>query len=352
MGLARTSTGLLEVFARGTDNALWHNWQVAAAAGPWSGWESLGGSITGGPSIVMHAGGGLEVFCRWNDGTVFHIWYEAAGWSSWTSLGGKTTADPVAFVNHDGRLEVFARGQDGGLWHAFQRDFFTWSGWERIAGPTIQGTPAIGRDGATGGAHLFARGADDMLLHTMQVNPAISTSWSPLAPLTGPCTADPCAAVGHDGRCHVFFPSLNGEIRHMAQPALTQPLSMAATLGGSTSLRPVSVLNKDGRLEVFYVHHDRRIRNIWEKQPNGPWEGDDQQNLANLMGGISAARNADGRLEVVGVQDNGDIGNVWQRVPSGQWSGGAIGGQTLGGLGVKMAQIGRCALWEGHFYGN
>ena len=38
----RNADGRLEVFARGTDNALWHIWQTAPNNG-WSGWASLGG---------------------------------------------------------------------------------------------------------------------------------------------------------------------------------------------------------------------------------------------------------------------------------------------------------------------
>ena len=36
--------GRLEVFARGTDNALWHIWQTAPSNG-WSSWASLGGVL-------------------------------------------------------------------------------------------------------------------------------------------------------------------------------------------------------------------------------------------------------------------------------------------------------------------
>ena len=36
----------LDVFARGTDNGLWHTWWNG---GGWSGWQSLGGTLTQGP---------------------------------------------------------------------------------------------------------------------------------------------------------------------------------------------------------------------------------------------------------------------------------------------------------------
>ena len=43
--LADNSDGRLEVFALGLDGALWHIWQDAAHAGPWSAWASLGGYL-------------------------------------------------------------------------------------------------------------------------------------------------------------------------------------------------------------------------------------------------------------------------------------------------------------------
>ena len=39
--VASWSSGRLDVFVRGTDNALWHKWYQNS----WSGWESLGGVI-------------------------------------------------------------------------------------------------------------------------------------------------------------------------------------------------------------------------------------------------------------------------------------------------------------------
>ena len=43
------SDGRLEVFVRGTDDALWHIWQTVPHGGPWSAWASLGGNITSDP---------------------------------------------------------------------------------------------------------------------------------------------------------------------------------------------------------------------------------------------------------------------------------------------------------------
>ena len=42
-GCALNAPGGLVVFARGTDNAIWHCWP-SQPDGNWSGWDSLGGS--------------------------------------------------------------------------------------------------------------------------------------------------------------------------------------------------------------------------------------------------------------------------------------------------------------------
>ena len=81
--------GRLEVFARGTDDALWHIWQTAPNNG-WSARASLSGVITSDPEVATDADGRLEVFARGTDKTLWHIWQTAPnnGWSVWASLGG------------------------------------------------------------------------------------------------------------------------------------------------------------------------------------------------------------------------------------------------------------------------
>jgi hypothetical protein len=63
----------MEVFVRGTDNALWHIWQTTPN-GTWSGWASLGGVLTSDPIVASNADGRLEVFVRGTDNALWHIW--------------------------------------------------------------------------------------------------------------------------------------------------------------------------------------------------------------------------------------------------------------------------------------
>jgi hypothetical protein len=44
LDVSHNADGRMEIFARGSDGALWHNWQTGPSNG-WSGWASMGGWI-------------------------------------------------------------------------------------------------------------------------------------------------------------------------------------------------------------------------------------------------------------------------------------------------------------------
>ena len=113
--------------------------------GPWSAWSSLAGGITSDPAAAVNTDGRLEVFARGTDDALWHIWQtvpHAGPWSAWGSLAGGITSDAVV-VNSDGRIEVFARGTDNALWHIWQTapGAGPWSAWGSLAGTLI--SPAV-----------------------------------------------------------------------------------------------------------------------------------------------------------------------------------------------------------------
>ena len=59
----------------------------------WMDWESQGGVLTSGPAASSWAPGRLDVFARGTDSALWHKWYES-GWSEWEALGG--TLDVLA----------------------------------------------------------------------------------------------------------------------------------------------------------------------------------------------------------------------------------------------------------------
>ena len=178
--------GRLEVFVRGTDGALWHIWQTAPHAGPWSAWSSLGGGISSDPVVSSDEAGCLYVFARGTDNALWHNWQTGpidTDWSGWNSLAGIITSTPSVAVNTDGRLEVFARGTDYALWHIWQTAPHAgpWSAWGSLAGSiTSDAVPVVNSDGRI---EVFARGTDNALWHIWQTAPHAGpwSAWGSLA---------------------------------------------------------------------------------------------------------------------------------------------------------------------------
>src|SRR5580700_255028 len=75
-------------------------------------WKSLDGKITDAPVVVSWAKNRLDVFARGSDNAVWHIWCDGNQWGQWESLGGKIRGTPTAVSWGPGRLDIFARGND------------------------------------------------------------------------------------------------------------------------------------------------------------------------------------------------------------------------------------------------
>ena len=194
------SHGRIDVFARGTDNALWHQW----FDGNWSGWESLGGILTSGPAVCSWASGRLDVFVRGTDNALWHQWFDG-NWSGWESLGGGLTSDPAAVSWGHGRIDVFARGTDNALWHQWYDG--NWSGWESLGGIITTGPGAS--SWAPGRLDVFARGTDNGLYHMWYEN-----AWSGWEFLGGELGSDPDAVSWDKGRIDVFARGTNDALWH------------------------------------------------------------------------------------------------------------------------------------------
>ena len=76
----------LDIFVRGTDNALGHRWYEN---GTWYGWESLGGVLTSAPDVSSWGPNRLDVFVRGTDTALWHAWWNGTVWEGYESLGGQ-----------------------------------------------------------------------------------------------------------------------------------------------------------------------------------------------------------------------------------------------------------------------
>jgi hypothetical protein len=117
----------IDVFVRGSDNALWHKW-YDGNSDRWGSnvnahWESLGGILTSGPGVSSWWKDRLDVFVRGGDNILWHkthrhgggwLYYEPLGGGI---LGGRIDSDPAAVSWGNRRIDVFVRGSDNTLWH-------------------------------------------------------------------------------------------------------------------------------------------------------------------------------------------------------------------------------------------
>ena len=207
--------GLVDVFARDTNDDLYHDYQVSG--GSWSGWTELisGTVIPSDPSVMLLSNGAEAVFVRGMNGSIYNTWEGTAeNESTWTttwSLIGTTSnffaGNPIPVVQSDGYTDVFARGTDNDLYHDYQNSSGVWSGWtELISGTDIPGDPsAILLSG--GSLAVFVRGTSGNIYNAWEQTAGSETSWSSwntVGSTTPTFTADPLVYANSIGGVDVY----------------------------------------------------------------------------------------------------------------------------------------------------
>ena len=303
--------GRLEIFVRGTDNALWHRWQTAPNNG-WSGWSSLGGVITSDPLVTRNADGRLEVFVRGTDNAVWHRWqtHPNNGWSGWSSLGGVITSNIAGGNNADGRLEIFVRGTDNALWHRWQTAPNNgWSGWSSLGG-VITSDPLVTRN-ADGRLEVFVRGTDNAVWHRWQTHP--NNGWSGWSSLGGVITSNIAGGNNADGRLEIFVRGTDNALWHRWQTAPNNGWS------GWSSLSRRIRWSRATPTAGLCVRGDNAVWHRWQTHPNNGWSG--WSSLGGVItSNIAGGNNADGRLEIFVRGTDHAVWHIWQTSPNNGWA--------------------------------
>ncbi|GAC1410289.1 MAG: hypothetical protein NVSMB64_19350 [Candidatus Velthaea sp.] len=304
--------GVMELMARGSDGAVWHQTQTAPSNG-WTGWSSLGGWVDM-IEVAQNDDTRVEVFARGSDGAVWHNWQTSpnGSWSGWASMGGWIDILEVA-QNADGRLEIFARGSDGAVWHNWQTAPSNgWSGWASMGGWIDRLDVARNADGRL---EIFARGGDGAVWHNWQTAP--NNGWSGWASLGG--WVDMLeVAQNADGRLEIFARGGDGAVWHNWQTAPNNGWSGWASLGGWIDMLSVGE-NDDGRIEVFARGSDGAVWHNWQTFPNNGWSG--WASLGGWIDRLDIGHNADGRMEVFARGSDAAVWHNWQTAPNNGWSG-------------------------------
>jgi len=138
---------LVEIYGRAADKALWFRRQTTqqdSSSVDWDSWISLGGVLASGPAVALTDDGMVSVFARATDKAVyFKSQFEDENgdihFTQWNSLGGMFSATPNVVVRSDGTIDIFARGIDKAIWHSHQIETNgtrTFTSWHSLGGHT------------------------------------------------------------------------------------------------------------------------------------------------------------------------------------------------------------------------
>ncbi|WP_052070237.1 hypothetical protein [Streptacidiphilus albus] len=202
-----TGTNRIDLYGTGTDGKIWHeSWNGSS----WTGWQSPIGAppvgIPSGASPAVSTGPNtVDIFVRGNDGALWHDWYNSSGgYGSWESLGGGIISDPTAVSWNSGRLDVFAVAPDNNIWHKYWTSSSGWGGWEDVIGAPPAGVASGSSPSVTSGANMldiFVRGKDGAVWHDWYNSSAGYGSWQSLG---GGLISNPAAVSWGPNHIDVF----------------------------------------------------------------------------------------------------------------------------------------------------
>jgi len=139
------SARYMHVYARGNDGALWGRWTGDGTA-TWTPWyKPVSGNLLAGtgPAACMEDAHTQDVFVTGTNGALYWShWTSNTGYSAFKSLGGVLTSSPAASSFAPGWIQVFGRGGDGALWSRYTTNGgASWSTWYKpVSGNLLAGT--------------------------------------------------------------------------------------------------------------------------------------------------------------------------------------------------------------------
>jgi hypothetical protein len=286
----------LDIFANGTDSALWHRWWNGSS---WGGWESLGGVLTSPPSPVAWGPNRLDIFALGTDSALYHRWWNGSSWGGWQSLGGVLTSPPVAVSWAENRLDVFALGEDHAVWHRWWNGS-SWGGWESLGGVLTSAPSAV----AWGPNRLdiFALGEDHALWHRWWNGSA----WGGWESLGGVLTSPPSVVAWNENRLDVFALGQDHALWHRWWDGSNW--GGWQSLGGILTSPPTAVSWAPNRLDIFGLGTDNAVWHRWWDGSNwGGW-----QSLAgSLFSPVSATTWSADRLDLFATGGDSALWHRW-----------------------------------------
>jgi hypothetical protein len=294
------SLNSLDIFVRGTDNALWWRHWDGTGTG-WGMWQPLGGSLTSDPAAVSVGAGKIQVSVRGSLGDLQSMSTTDGGktWTPLSSFGGQLLPGTgpavygwnITYSYWDGQKQVTVTNQQLG-WLVTGTDHTLWwmwtdgtktSNWQSLGGylTSSPAATAIGAQPQNNGVFqggiidVAVRGGDNALwLREYNVQrTSTDFGWLPWISLGGqiaPGTAPAMALASYQGpnQLDVFVKGTDGALWHQRTPSGYNLWSGWQSLGGRLTSSPAATWEPGQYpggtfLDVFVVGTDHALWWKW-----------------------------------------------------------------------------------------
>ncbi len=232
--LISTVSGHMDMFVRGSDNALWQR----SFDGVWHDWIPVLQGLAYDPVVASSGSGRFDLLVRGSDNSLQYTYYDGT-WHDWSSQGGVITTDPSVASWGPGRFDVFARGNDNALWHKAYDG--SWHDWEPLGG-SLASAPAVAAWSANR-LDVFVRGPQNDLGHIWY-----DGNWQPWESLGGSFTLDPTVISQGSGLLDIFVRNGDGSLYHKAFDGSWHDWE---PLGGMLATSPSAVSWGPGHMDVY-----------------------------------------------------------------------------------------------------
>lgn len=207
----------LDVFVRGSDDALWHRRFSLFMVPPFNDWQKIDIEIADAAAVASWAPNRLDVFTRSSDGEIIHTFSD--GGSHFTvgrNLGHPKDLPfegaPAAISRRPRTIDVFARGGDDTIWRiVFGGD--DWGNWKKVAEDIADG-PAVA-SWAPHRVDLFGRNSRGEVVHEHSNDAVHFRDRNNLGhPPTGPLKGSPAAVSLKPNRLDLFVRGADDALWH------------------------------------------------------------------------------------------------------------------------------------------
>jgi repeat uncharacterized protein DUF346 len=254
-GISSWGPNRLDVFARGADNALYHDWWEGGLG--WQGWGYLGGVIASGPSATSWGPGRIDVGALAPDGSLAHTWFQPNSWFS-DNLGGTFTSDPGFSSWGENRIDIVGRGAEHALWHKFWNGL-GWSAWEYVGGD-LNSAPSI-VSWEPNRLDVVALAANNTVAHTWWTNGQWFSD-----NIGGNFLSAPAIASPEPGRLDAFGRGVENGLWHNAfLPGVGW--TGWQRIGGPIYSAPAAVAKEKNRIDVVGMGFNNSVEHWWWQGP-------------------------------------------------------------------------------------